>query len=131
MKKFNLYTTFSTLVFCFLTNLTLIAQTQEANYFIGKWDMLVKGIPQGDTHMPVVFEMKKDSASNKEMMVGRIEKPDGDLIFSKVEAEGDKVTFYFTAEGYDLDVQLTKTDADNAKGMMFNMFEAVAVRVKK
>jgi hypothetical protein len=64
-------------------------------------------------------------------MVGRIEKPDGDLVFSKVEAEGDKVTFYFTAEGYDLDVQLTKTDADNAKGMMFNMFEAVATRVKK
>jgi hypothetical protein len=131
MKKIKLSAAVATLVFCLMTNLALKAQATEANYFIGKWDMLVKGIPQGDTHMPVVFEMKKDSTSDKAIMVGRIEKPDGDLIFSKVEADGDKVTFYFTAEGYDLDVQLTKTDADNAKGMMFNMFEAVAVRVKK
>ena len=39
------------------------------------------GLPQGDTHMPTVFEMKKDSATNKDIMVGKIEnKESGNVI---------------------------------------------------
>ena len=103
------------------------------NYFLGKWDMLVKDIPdRGNVHMPVVFELKKDS-TGKQQMIGHIEKTatDEEVIFSKVEPAPEKISFNFTAQGYDINVVLTKKDADIAEGKMFDMFSAVATRVKK
>ena len=104
----------------------------SSNFFVGKWDVLVFGLPQGDTHMPMVFEMKLDSATQKEKMVGRIDaKGTGVIPFSKVEPADTSITFYFTAQGYDLNMTLDKKDADNATGRMFDMFDAKAVRIKE
>lgn len=130
MKKSSISALLATLCFCFITNTSLSAQAAP-HYFLGKWDMLVKSLPQGDTHMHLVFEIKKDSLS-KEEMVGHIEKTSEseEIVFSKIELETEKITFYFTAQGYDINVVLTKKDDDTAEGTMFNMFEAVAKREK-
>lgn len=133
MKKLQLKAATAIVLFCLMSSINLMAQASPQDYFIGKWDMLVKGLPQGDTHMAVVFEMKKDSISGKDEIVGHLEKTaeTEEITFSKIEPGADKITFYFTAQGYDIDVFLSKKDDDNADGKFFNMFETVAIRVKK
>lgn len=130
MKKFSISALLATLFLCFMANKNLYAQAAP-NYFLGKWDMLVKSLPQGDTHMHLVFEFKKDSLSTEEM-IGHIEKTSEseEIVFSKIETETEKITFYFTAQGYDINVVLSKKDDDTAEGTLFNMFEAVAKREK-
>jgi len=48
MKKATLINLMSAILIVIAAKVN--AQTQT-NYFIGKWDVLVKGLPQGDTHM--------------------------------------------------------------------------------
>ena len=68
------------------------------------------GLPQGDTHMPTVFEMKKDSATNKDIMVGRIEnKESGNIIpLTDIVATDSTMDFAFSAQGYDLTMDFSQ-----------------------
>ncbi|MNF79941.1 hypothetical protein D3C84_621720 [compost metagenome] len=50
--------------------------------------------------------------------------------FTKVEEEADKVTVYFTSQGYDVYMYLEKKDIDNLEGSMMDMFDATATRIK-
>ncbi|WP_428666089.1 hypothetical protein [Runella sp.] len=129
MKKWTLCTLLA--LFCFLTNTTLFAQTQQ-NYFIGKWDMSVKDLPQGDGHHPLLFEMAKDASGKKEM-VGYLEKTaeTEQIKLSSLELEGDKLTFIIEGQGHEVQVVLTKKDDNTATGTFYNgRFEVVATRKK-
>ena len=53
-----------------------------------------------------------------------------ETIPAKVEEAEGKITLYFSAQGYDVNVELNKVDDDNLKGTLMNMFEAKAKRVK-
>ena len=111
----------------FLLSTGVMAQTQSgADYFAGKWDMLVKGLPNGDTKMFVVLD-KKDTA-----MAGTIQDSTGTEIskFSKVELKDTLVTVYFTAQGYDVYMTMNKKDADHVTGSMMDMFDAEGTRAK-
>jgi hypothetical protein len=101
------------------------AQT-GADYFAGKWNMLVKGLPNGDTKMLVLLD-KKDTT-----MTGVIQDSVGTEIskFSKVELKENEVTVYFTAQGYDVYLLMTKKDDDHVTGSMMGMFDAEGVRAK-
>ena len=45
----------------FILSTGAMAQTQTvSDYFAGKWNMLVKGLPNGDTKMIVVLEKRYD-----------------------------------------------------------------------
>ena len=97
-----------------------------ADYFDGKWNVLVKGLPQGDTKMVVAHE-KKDST-----MTGAVLDTTGKEVakLDKVEIDGNTITVYFHAEGYDVNLVLTKKDEDHVTGSMMGMFDAEGDRVK-
>jgi hypothetical protein len=104
------------------------AQTKDSTtYFIGSWNVLVKGLPNGDTKMFVNLE-KKDTA-----MTGAILDSTKTEVakFSKVERKGYTVTVYFFAQGYDVTLYMEKKDEDHVTGNMLNMFDAVGDRVKE
>jgi hypothetical protein len=108
---------------------TMNAQAQSAtnaDYFDGKWNVLVKGLPQGDTRMVVTLE-KKDST-----MTGAVLDTTGKEVakIDKVELEGTTATVYFHAQGYDVNLVMTKKDDDHITGSMMGMFEAEGDRVK-
>jgi len=103
------------------------AQTQT-NYFIGKWDVLVKGLPNGDTHMK--FNIA-DSAGTMKGALLDTTAAHKDIPLTKIEPDGDKITLYFSAQGYDVSLLLTKKDDDNATGSLMGMFDAIAVRLKE
>lgn len=103
------------------------AQTQT-NYFIGKWDVLVKGLPQGDTHMK--FNIA-DSAGHMKGALLDTSAAHKDIPLTKIEPDGDKITLYFSTQGYDVSLLLAKKDDDHATGSLMGMFDANAVRLKE
>lgn len=115
-------------IFIFLLSSNVNAQTKTgANYFTGKWNVMVKGLPDGDTKMFVNLE-KKDSTFG-----GHINDSTGKKIadFSKVDMMDTTVTVYFTAQNYDVYLRLNKKDDDHVTGTMLDMFDAEGERVKE
>jgi hypothetical protein len=49
---------------------------------------------------------------------------------SKVELTQNEGTFYFTTQGYDVYLTLTKKDDDHVTGSMMGMFDAEGDRIK-
>ena len=103
------------------------AQTQT-NYFIGKWDVLVKGLPQGDSHMK--FNIA-DSAGTMKGALLDTTAAHKDIPLTKIEPDGDKITLYFSTQGYDVSLLLAKKDDDHATGSLMGMFDANAIRLKE
>ena len=102
------------------------AQTATADYFAGKWSVLVKGLPNGDTKMFFVLE-KKDTS-----MAGAVQDSTGTEIakIDKVELKENTATVYFSAQGYDVNLAMTKKDDDHITGSLMGMFDAEGERVK-
>ena len=103
------------------------AQTAGTNYFTGKWNVLIKNLPQGDTRMIVNLE-KVDS-----VWTGAISDSAGKEVskFSKVEMQDTTVTVYFTAQGYDVFLTLNQKGDDQVTGSMMDMFDAEGDRVRE
>lgn len=114
-------------LFFLLLSVTVQAQsTTGADYFAGKWSVLLKNLPQGDTKMLFLLE-KKDTT-----MTGVVQDSTGKEIakIDKVELDGDKATVYFIAQGYEVNLEMNKKDEDHISGSMMGMFDAEGERVK-
>ncbi|GAC1385240.1 MAG: hypothetical protein NVSMB45_13760 [Ginsengibacter sp.] len=105
---------------------TLKAQVTQATFYAGKWDVFVKGIPQGDTHM-IFTVVEKEGKLSGTRLDPETKK---ELPLTSVEMTDKGVTLYFSAQGYDVDIALQKKDDDHLTGMLMNMFESNAERVK-
>lgn len=97
-----------------------------ADYFKGKWSVLLKGLPNGDTKMVFVLENRNDS------IVGLVQDTTGTEIakITGAELKDNEVTLYFTTQGYDVNLLLTKKDDDHTTGSLMSMFDAEGERVK-
>ena len=125
MKK--LTTVFAGL-FLLLVSINSHAQSKTgADYYEGKWSVLLKGIPGGDSKLIFVLS-KKDST-----ITGIVKDTTGAEItkLTSVELKGDEITLYFTAQGYDVNLALKKKDDDHVTGSLMGMFEAEGERVKE
>ena len=127
MKKINLMLV--TLVAVAFMATKTQAQTASPNYFIGKWDVLLKGLPQGDAH--IKFNLA-DSAGHLKGVLLDTTAAHKDVPLTKIDqADDTKVTLFFTTQGYDVNLVLTKKDDDHATGSLMGMFDALAERIKK
>src|SRR5215470_8749645 len=91
-------------LFSFLFSVIASGQSKPgADYFSGKWSVLLKGLPDGDTKMFFVLEMK-DTA-----MTGVVQDSTGKEIakVDKVDLSDTLATVYFTAQGYDVNLAMT------------------------
>jgi len=125
MKKVTLINLMAVILIVIATKVN--AQTQT-NYFIGKWDVLVKGLPNGDTHMK--FNIA-DSAGHMKGALLDSTAAHKDIPLTKIVQDGDKITLYFSAGGYDVSLLLAKKDDDHATGNLMDMFDANAIRMKE
>ncbi|MGV3602499.1 hypothetical protein [Dyadobacter fermentans] len=108
---------------------TSIAQTAApADFFAGKWEITVVGTPNGDA------KLLADLTRTDGKLTGQITNatdPSADKIaITGIDEAADKIIIGFTAQGYDVTLDLSKVDDDNLKGNMMNMFDASAKRVK-
>jgi hypothetical protein len=125
MKKVSLLLAGS---FLLLWTVNVHAQSKSgADYFSGKWSVLVKGTPNGDAKMFFVLENKSDS------LVGVVQDSTGTEIskISNVELTDTSATVYFTAQGYDVNVLMNKKDDDHVTGSLMGMFDAEGERLKE
>jgi cytochrome c len=107
------------------------AKAQETNantdFFVGKWETTILGTPQGDASMILDLTRKDGQLS------GTITPKTGDTKtqdLDKVEETPEKITIYFTASGFKVNVSLAKEDSDNLSGTLMGMFKTKAVRMK-
>ena len=124
MKKFKIIFTGS---FFLLLSFAIHAQSKTgASYFEGKWNILVKGTPNGDSKMIIVLE-KKDST-----LTGVIQDTTGKEIskIDRIELTETRTTVYFNAQGYDVNVVMNKKDDDHVTGSLLRMFDVEGDRVK-
>jgi hypothetical protein len=127
MKKVSLF------LFIFLLGVCVKGFSQTAtpptDFFVGKWEILVVGTPDGDTKF-VTDLTRKDGK-----LTGELKDPAGvkpSVPITKVEEEGTKMTIHFdSSQAGDIPIELAKVDDDHLKGMLYNMFESTAVRGKK
>ena len=125
MKKVRL--SIVTLVVLMLLSFTVQAQTTPASYYKGKWDMLIKGTPDGDVHL--IFNLEDSAETIKGSFVDPESK--SDMPLTKTEFAEGKPTLYFTVKGYDVSLALEKKDDDHVAGSLMGMFEVTGERVKK
>jgi len=125
MKKFS---TFFATVFFLVLSFTVNAQSKAgADYFNGKWSVLLKGVPGGDAKMIFVLEKKNDS------ITGIVQDTLGVEIakLTSVILKDTEINMFFTTQGYDVNLLLTKKDEDHVTGSLMSMFDAEGERKKE
>ena len=114
-------------IFFLVLSVNANAQSKSgADYFKGKWSVLLKGLPDGDKKMIFVLENRNDS------IAGVVQDTAGVEIakITNVELKDNEVTLYFTTQGYDVNLLLTKKDDDHTTGSLMSMFDAEGERIK-
>jgi len=115
-------------LFFLLLSFNVNAQSKPgADYFKGKWSVLLKGLPTGDTKMIFVLENRNDS------IVGVVQDSIGAEItkITSAELKDTEITVYFTTQGYDVNLVMTKKDDDHTTGSLMSMFDAEGERIKE
>lgn len=124
MKKVNLFGLFLMLFVAFNTQ----AQTSTpADFFAGKWEITVKGTPQGDSKL-LIDLVRKDGKLSGQM--SNPAEPTAEKVPVTVDESEGLLDLAFNAQGYDVTINLKKQDDDNLKGSLLGMFDADAKRVK-
>jgi hypothetical protein len=103
------------------------APASTVDFYAGKWEVTILGTPQGDAKMTVTFS-RQDGKLIADMT--DLEDPTKTKPMTQVDEEPGKVTIYFSAAGYDLNIPFEKVDEDNMKGKMMDMFDCTAKRLK-
>lgn len=124
MKKTAL---FALLTFFIFLSISASAQTKTgADFFAGKWKVLIPGTPYGDLVRIYVLE-KKDKE-----LTGLVQDSTGKEITkcSKIEVTDNEVTLYYSAMGNDVSITLIKKDDDHVTGNVMGAFSATGERIK-
>lgn len=124
MKKINSITI--ALSFLLLSPGTKAQSKTGADFFAGKWKVLVTGTPYGDLKRIYVLE-KNDNA-----LTGIVQDSTGKEVAkcSKVEVKDNEVTLYYLAMGNDISITLIKKDEDHVTGSVPGTFDAKGERIK-
>lgn len=96
------------------------------NFFVGNWEVLVKGTPQGDVKLPMSFELQEDK------LVGKVTNPETKEVatMTSVELKGEELFAAFSAGGYDLTMVISKKDEERFVGKLMDMLEVEGLRLK-
>jgi hypothetical protein len=124
MKKINSIAIVSLLL---LLAVSTNAQTKSgADFFAGKWKVLVTGTPYGDLKRIYVLD------KNGNELTGIVQDSTGKEITkcSKVEVKDNEVTLYYQAMGNDVSITLIKKDDDHVTGSVLGQFDAKGERIK-
>jgi hypothetical protein len=98
------------------------AQTKNTGekYFIGKWNVMVYGVPDGDTKMLINIEKKDDKISGTLADPAKTEPP---LNLENVVVADSTFKATFNTQGMDISIMLKIKDDKNITGNMMEMFD--------
>ncbi|QNK63128.1 hypothetical protein H7F33_00965 [Pedobacter sp. PAMC26386] len=114
--------------FVFLLLFTNAAQAQQSDtYFVGKWDILIKGLPKGDTEALVKFELKDGKLTGS--ITDKEEKKD--MLFTAITLKDTTIVVKFDHSSGEVEMNLLKKDNDNLTGQINNQFDLTGIRKKE
>ena len=103
--------------------------TKPTDFWAGKWEFTVMGTPDGDS------KFTTDLIRNEGKLTGDLSSPAmplGEKIaITKIEESAEKIVIYFSAKGFDINLEFNKVDDNNLKGSMMGMFDAKGIRIKE
>ncbi len=112
------------------------AQTTEKNgsktdqnsieeFYLGKWKLLVEGLPTGDAEMLLVIKKNGDKL---EGTIGGLDGSDTNKL-TKAEISGKTLTVNFMGGGWDVPVYLDPEDDGGVTGSMNDMFDVTGTKI--
>lgn len=107
-----------------------VTNAQSNNdFFAGKWQFEVTGMPQGDQTMVLTLKRGDDGNLSGSIIRGEGEAP---IELTRVDEKKDKsLTAYFKSSGYDCYIYFEKTGDDEVEGSVMDMFDAVGKKIKE
>ncbi|WP_421826584.1 hypothetical protein [Larkinella sp.] len=124
MKKVSLF------LFIFLLSVcarSFSQTTTPPDFFAGKWEITIIGTPNGNSILTADL-VRKDGKLTGQLI--NATDSTAKIPITTLDEKGDNLSMAFTAQGYDVTIDLTKVDDDNLKGTLMNSFEAKAKRLK-
>ncbi|MET4140740.1 hypothetical protein [Pedobacter sp. UYP1] len=114
--------------FVVLLLITSAASAQKNDtYFVGQWNILIKGLPNGNTDVLVKFELKDSQlAGSITSIADKKEMP-----FKTVTLKDSTVTVTFDHSSGQVEMNLLKKDDDHIVGNINNQFDLSGVRKKE
>jgi len=103
------------------------AQTKTgADFFAGKWKVLITGTPYGDLKRIYVLE------KNGNTLTGIVQDSTGKEVTkcSNVEVKDNGVTLYYQSMGNDVNITLIRKDDDHVTGSVLGTYDAKGERIK-
>jgi hypothetical protein len=89
-------------------------------YFIGKWNVMVYGLPDGDTKMVINIDKKEDKLTGN---LADPAKSDPPLELENMEIADSTFKATFNAQGMDISLMLKIKDDRSITGNMMDMFD--------
>jgi hypothetical protein len=113
----------STIILAFIINNGSVnAQTKNTGeqFFIGKWNLMVYGVPDGDTKIVLNIKKKDDKLTGN---LGDPTKTDPPMELSGIEVADSTFKATFNAQGMDISLMLKIKDDKNVTGSMMDQFD--------
>lgn len=100
-------------------------QTSMEEFFVGKWKLLVEGLPTGDAEMLLVIEKKDGKFGGT---IGGMNGEDTNKL-TKVEIKGKTLNVNFMGGGWDVPIYLDKEKDGSISGSMNDMFDITGTKI--
>lgn len=126
MKK-RVVTFILAIAFLGITSVALANENVPVDFYVGKWAMQFKNLPQGDGKLTFAIE-KKETALAGQVLDGAGNKVAG---IDKIEVGTENITLYFSAGGFDVSVVVTKKDDTHVTASLMNIFDGEGEKVKE
>ncbi len=123
MKKLNVILS---VLFFFAVSLTIQAQNNAKEYFLGKWIVTVNG-PNGEIKMFVGIEKKDNN------IIGTINDADGKELYKVTNttiSEESATLNFIGSQGSEVPLYLKRKDEDHVTGDITSMYTATGERIK-
>ncbi|MDI9877815.1 hypothetical protein [Flectobacillus longus] len=122
----------SIILFVFLFGIVMKGfsqSTKPTDFWAGKWEFTVMGTPEGDSKFTTDLIRKEGKLTGD---LSSPTMPSGEKIaITKIEESAEKIVIYFSAKGFDINLEFNKVDDNNLKGSMMSMFDAKGIRIKE
>jgi hypothetical protein len=98
----------------------------KETYYVGKWDVVVKGTPEGDLPLQLTFQQKEGKWTG----VYIHQKTKETATLQSIEVQGDKVLLALKFATYEVTMSLNRVDDDHIIGKMMDMLDCEGIRQK-
>jgi hypothetical protein len=102
------------------------ALAKGKNFFDGKWSVVIKATPLGDSKLTLILSSKSGKLQGYV-----IDKDGGQSEIEKVEVKGQKIIIYFTFNHFNVDLSMQKIDENHFVGKLKDRYDSEGVRLIK